>query len=122
MGETEQEYSMKCTDCGEELEWNSEEPCPTCGSVYKTGEVKIKLPPLGIGAKVSEISREERGNDINKPLLILVLIITFGSPFLGLFISGFVGVVIGLIISACTLYMGYKAITKTRDTDTHHYE
>ena len=122
MSEIEPGTSMRCADCGEELEWNSEEPCPNCGSIYKTVEMKIVLPPLVESAKISETSTEEKGRDINWPLLILALIITFCSPFLGLFVSWFDGVIIGLIIGACTFYMGYKAITKTKNRDNHHYE
>lgn len=113
---------MKCTDCGEELEFNSNDPCPNCGSIYKTGEVEVELPPLIASVKLSEVASEEKGRETNYPLFIFVLILTFGSCFLGFYISGFIGVIVGIIIGIITLYLGDKATTKTKNTERRIYE
>ena len=47
--------------------------------------------------------------------LTLVLVITFGSPFLGLFLGGLAGVFIGLVVSVIGLILGFRAVTKVRE-------
>jgi hypothetical protein len=50
------------------------------------------------------------------PLLLLVVVVaTLGSPFLGLLFPGWVGVWVGLAISVATFLVGLRAITRVRE-------
>jgi len=111
-----EERFTECADCGERLENNTKDPCPKCGSIKQNINTKIS-----VGAKasvgISEIETKQEGKEINYLIFVIVLILTFGPPFLGLYISGWIGVAIGIIIGIIVLYLGYKYITKTRDTE-----
>lgn len=48
-------------------------------------------------------------------MLPIVLGITVGSPFLGLVVAGWMGVVVGLIIGLGTFALGLRAVTKVRE-------
>jgi hypothetical protein len=47
--------------------------------------------------------------------LTLVIAITLGSPFLGLVLAGWAGVIIGLVVSVISLLLGFFAVTKVRE-------
>jgi hypothetical protein len=46
-----------------------------------------------------------------------VIVLTFGSPFLGLVLAGLAGVIVGLIVSGITLYLGFGAVTTVREIE-----
>lgn len=48
-------------------------------------------------------------------LLPIVMSITIGSPFLGLVLAGWVGVVAGLFIGLIAFFLGLRAVTKVRE-------
>ncbi|MCZ3366531.1 MULTISPECIES: hypothetical protein [Methanobacterium] len=75
-----------------------------------------------VGTKLGEVASEEKGRETNYPLLIFVLILTFGSSFLGLYITGYLGVIIGVIIGIVTFYLGDRATTKTKNTERRIYD
>jgi hypothetical protein len=53
-----------------------------------------------------------------RPLsLALVALLTGGSPFVGLFLFGWPGVLVGLIVSTAAFFLGLRAITKVRDIE-----
>lgn len=113
--------STKCSKCGEKLEDNNNEPCPKCGSIYTTTEVKIDVPPIGLSAKLNEIESIKRGRDVKYPWLVVTLILICGAPFLGLYVTGFVGVILGIVIGISASYTGYKSIKQTKETDRDRF-
>ena len=51
-----------------------------------------------------------------RPLLLLgVVVLTVGSPFLGLILGGWVGVIVGLVVSVVTFAGGLFAIGRVRE-------
>jgi len=48
-------------------------------------------------------------------LLLIVIGITIGSPFLGLVLAGWIGVVAGLVIGLIPFFLGLRAVTKVRE-------
>jgi hypothetical protein len=52
-------------------------------------------------------------------LLIPYLIITFTSPFLGLFVTGWIGVAVGEILALASLILGFYAITRAVKETVH---
>ena len=52
-------------------------------------------------------------------LLTTVVAVTLLSPFIGLVIAGWPGILIGLLISCATLIAGFFAITKVREITKH---
>lgn len=48
-------------------------------------------------------------------LLPIVIAITLASPFLGLIVAGWVGVIVGLAMSIMTFLLGLRAVTKVRE-------
>lgn len=51
-------------------------------------------------------------------LLFVVILVTLSSPFLGLFLAGWVGVCVGLVIGLVTFFVSLRAITRVREV-TH---
>lgn len=50
------------------------------------------------------------------PLLLgVVALLTLGSPFLGLVIAGWLGVLVGLVCGVASFVFGLKAITRVRE-------
>jgi uncharacterized oligopeptide transporter (OPT) family protein len=53
-----------------------------------------------------------------QPVLFpIVVVITIGSPFIGLFLAGWPGVFFGLVISIFSFLLGLKAVTKVIDRE-----
>jgi hypothetical protein len=50
-------------------------------------------------------------------LLALVIVLTFGSPFLGLVLAEWAGVIVGLVVSGITLYLGFRAVITVREIE-----
>lgn len=46
-------------------------------------------------------------------LLPLIVIIALASPFLGLVLNGWPGVVVGVVINLAALFAGFEAVVKT---------
>ena len=55
--------------------------------------------------------------ETRKLLLAFVLVLTLGSPFLGLIFAGWPGVFIGLVVSVATFLLGLRAITNVRSVE-----
>ena len=51
----------------------------------------------------------------HRVLLLLNIFIVIGSPFLGLVLAGWGGVVVGLIVGAITFFLGLRAVIKVRE-------
>jgi hypothetical protein len=53
--------------------------------------------------------------EYHRTFIVVLLIITVGSPFLGLLFAGWAGVFIGFIFSIFSLGVGFFAATKVRE-------
>jgi hypothetical protein len=79
--------------------------------------VTVKLTGQAIRATTGTLSwTKTREYWEKRPLpLIAVIVLTIGSPFLGLFLAGWAGVVVGLVISIAAFAGGIFAITRVRE-------
>lgn len=104
--------STKCSGCGELLPEGFTKPCPKCGDTRKTHDVSIQ-ETLTVTDSMSWQHIHEY-YERHPILLPIVICITLGSPFLGLFLAGLFGVIVGLVIGAITFFLGLRAVTKVR--------
>jgi hypothetical protein len=108
---------------------NEHTPTGTNVTVQLTGsKIRSATGQMGPGATVqltgSEIRTEigrlswvsVREYWEKRPLLLLfVLLVTLGSPFLGLVLAGWLGVAVGLIVSIVAFASGLFAVTRVRE-------
>lgn len=110
--------SVRCSGCGQSLAPDYIGPCPNCGDTRKTHDVSLHAVAharASLGWKhVHEYYEKHR------ILMPLVLIITIGSPFLGLVLAGWAGVFVGLIVGVVTFLLGLRAVTKIREIREGH--
>ncbi len=114
---TKMEQSLRCAECGTALSLDHKGQCPKCGSSKIMHDVHIHE---NVGTSVSETVTKTSIREYyerHPVLLPVVLLITFGSPFLGLFIAGGAGVVVGIAVGATAFFLGLKAVTKVREVD-----
>jgi hypothetical protein len=80
-------------------------------------DVTVKLTGHTIRAQAGVISwTKTREYWEKRPLpLIAVIVFTIGSPFLGLFLAGWIGVLVGLVVSIAAFAGGIFAITRVRE-------
>lgn len=90
-----------------------EGPCPICGRVDKRVHVLLATTANAGVSLAWEHSRKHW--EINRPWLILVIIISIASPFLGLMIAGIWGVVVSLLVTPLEFLVGLFAIGKVRE-------
>ena len=106
---------VECIHCGAALPDGQTTPCPECGkkgrkiSIVATEEINI----------AEHIAWEKRREFYEKkPLaLVAVIVITFGAPFLGLILIGWIGVLVGLLLGAVAYWIGPIAVTKVREIE-----
>jgi hypothetical protein len=58
--------------------------------------------------------------DSHRWLLALVVVVTIGSPFLGLVLASWAGVAVSLVIGVATFFVSLRAITRVREITTGH--
>ncbi len=108
--------TVKCADCGTVL--NLENPprtCPKCGSEAQVVELRATDPlPVSMREKVSLTTIREF-YEKNHAVLWAVIAITIISPFLGLVLIGWVGVIVGLILGVASFLLSPFAVTKVRE-------
>ena len=117
MGEVK-ERSAVCAHCGVEVAVEHSGPCPSCGSEGKL----VKLTLQDTIAVHSSLSRETRKKyyQKHKGALAAVIAIAILSPFLGLVLAGPFGVVIGLVLSGLSYFLGPRAVTKIIEITKGH--
>ncbi len=107
------EFHFQCTHCGEELPRDYIGDCPSCG---KTGRHITGL--VSDSRKFSDTAKIERTREtteINRNAHIGVILVSVASPFVGFFLGGWAGVVVGLLFSALCYSFGLRAVTKVRE-------
>ena len=108
-----QEIKVTCKWCGELLPLNHTGPCPKCGK--KGCNILIThRKTIVIKDSVEWESRREFFEE-NPKIKWIIVAITIGSPFLGLFLRGLIGIIIGLVISIVSYILGPYAIIKVRE-------
>jgi hypothetical protein len=119
-----EKITTKCR-CGYEFLVPNHDPCPKCGSTIR--DYKVELPLETVKASVSLTTQQERTAEkkiVNWPLKIILVIILFGAPFLGLLIADIPGAIIGFLIDLVAWYLEKYAekryIEKTIERDHYH--
>lgn len=102
-----------CARCGYSIgpDWQMGQPCPQCGNHIISAAVRGSV-------QISATARLQSVREFyekNTTALILSIIITVISSFLGLFIIGWIGVIVGLVLGAISFWVGLRAITKVRE-------
>lgn len=79
--------------------------------------VTVKLTGVQAHAKAGRLGwTQTREYYEKRPILLSVVIaVTLGSPFLGLFLAGWIGVIAGLMIGIIAFFAGFFAITRVRE-------
>jgi len=104
---------VTCQSCGAELPLDHSGPCPKCG---KIGRYIVAGISEGINIKESSIWERRREFIKKNPIFIaLSILITLGAPILGYFISGIIGIVLGIILGFGVSILGLFAIIKIRE-------
>jgi hypothetical protein len=105
--------SVKCSGCGYVLSTDHSGPCPHCGDTRKTHDLHIEETLHVTGSLRWRRVREY----YEKHLIVsaILIAITIGSPFLGLVLGGWDGVVVGLLIGVATLFISLRPIIKVRE-------
>jgi hypothetical protein len=104
-----------CSGCGRRLSANHTGPCPDCGDTRRTHH-KDFTAKLNFYASL-QLRRIREYYEKDPLLLVTVIIIAVGSPFLGLVLAGWAGVVAGLFVGLLGLILGFCAITKVREIE-----
>ena len=105
----------QCTHCGLPLPTTHTGPCPNCGESGKTVQ-------LGVASEfeiASSLSWEKQRESFKrKPwLMAFVWGVTIGSPFVGLLLGGFPGVIIGVVVGVGLLVLGRSAEINIREIE-----
>jgi hypothetical protein len=82
-------------------------------------DVTVKLIGQRIELKAGRLSWiKVREYWENRPWpFVLMVLLTLGSPFLGLFLAGWIGVFIGLTLGILATAVGFFAVTRVRETE-----
>ncbi len=103
----------KCAWCGTEIDPAYVGPCPNCGRSGKIASVGLSASLKVSGSLAWEHRREYLLT--NKKLLASVVCITILSPLLGLYVTGFLGLALGVASGLVTLVIGLFAVMKVRE-------
>src|SRR5215218_6227456 len=86
-------------------------PCPQCGETRRTYGVELKATARGVASMswvhVGERVREYR--ERHPVWFIINVVLALGSPFLGLWLVGWWGVVVGILGGLLSLWVGERA-------------
>jgi hypothetical protein len=107
-----------CSNCGRDL--GSEplgEPCPSCGDTRRTygvvqnatARVTASMSWVHIGERVREYQARHPG------WFAFNVVLALGTPFLGLWLVGWFGVIVGVLVGLLSLWVGERASTKVRE-------
>lgn len=88
-------------------------PCPRCGDIRKTRDVPLDAT-LSFKGLVQWQHVREYYEKHPVPLAV-VITLTVGSSLLGLVLTGWIGVAVGLLIGLIVFLIGPRAITKVRE-------
>lgn len=109
---------VRCADCGLEIpngDRAPREPCDNCGSTKRNISASIR-EPVQLSDNFGWETRKEF-YEKNSKILAIVILISIGSPLLGLFVAGVPGVLAGLAFSGVSYLLGPHAVTKVREIE-----
>ncbi len=107
------ESTAYCKNCNIELPVSRSGPCPECGGESKLIKVNM-IAKIRFSANLSWEKRREYWE--RKPKLLLIMIVlSVLAPFVGMFVFGFPGVLIGLFISVLLYVISPRAIVKVKE-------
>ena len=104
-----------CRSCGAELSPIHHKFCPRCGSSERALSINVS-ETISVKEALSFASRREF-YEKNPWVMLGVIGITAVSSLLGLLLSGWPGVVAGLILGAVSYFLGPHAVIKVREVN-----
>jgi hypothetical protein len=107
---TETVSEVRCIHCGYILSGDHTGPCPSCGKIGK--ELKVIGAGGAVGGGRASVETQRSFSERNRKAFIVIIVITVGSPFVGLLVSGIPGLLIGLVLSAISYFLGPNAVTE----------
>ncbi len=116
MGEVTQ--AATCAHCGKSIALKHSGPCPACGKEGKNIYVEIK-ESIEVHSSLQWETKKEYYKK-HKGAAVTVIAISVLSPFIGLFLAGPAGVIVGLGLSGIAYYFGPKAVTKIIEITKGH--
>ena len=103
-----------CSKCHHKLEVAHKGPCPNCGEENsKLWHKTLSTTSQGKASLGYVIKKEFWEKHIG--FITVVVLIVFGSPFLGLVLTGWCSVVVGLIFGTASFVLGFFMATKVRE-------
>jgi hypothetical protein len=100
--------TSKCQKCGYEFLHPIDDPCPKCGSKLKNHAItltaEIHVSPSGFTQQEKSTEEKTVYNTINA----IIIIITIISTAIGFFCDRWIGLFIGILVSAVSYYLGKK--------------
>ena len=120
---TEKMEKEECVKCGASVKVESDadkrKPCPECGSMGRKRDAVFneKLTIKQSGKTIHEGKRTK----ITYPLLIISIIIGVVGGFSGFLAVGEMGVVIGIVLSLVSLYVGKDSFINEKFRNTERF-
>jgi len=105
--------TITCKWCGSSLSSTHTGPCPKCGKEGNHAKLEAEEKIEVKDSKKWEGRREFY--EKNPKISFIIVLITFGSPLLGFFFFGLVGVIIGLFFAGLAYWLGPRTVTKVRE-------
>lgn len=105
-----QNITAKCKWCGNPLPASYIGPCPKCGKKGKNISAVFNETISLSDSFNWELKRQYFEG--HPKVKLIVFVITFGAPFLGLIFSRVVGVTVGLVFAIISYIFGPYAVTK----------
>lgn len=107
--------TVVCRWCNIDLSDDHKGPCPQCGKIGRKFAITFKE---NISIKDSFAWKSQREFfEENTKIKWIIITITTCTPFIGFFVLGTVGLILGSILSIITYYLGPHAITKVREIE-----
>jgi hypothetical protein len=113
------ETTLTCTKCDlvrTPQEQTASPACPRCGSYDTSITTQDHATALE-----QQVDIEKSYFQKNWPVLLVIVALTLGSPFLGLIVSGWPGVATGEALGIITTIVGFYAGTLVHERDRHHF-
>ena len=105
----------KCGHCGSVLPFDHKGACPNCGESGKVINLKAFSTALSIKGTNVRLSLIKEYYEKHPRVLVLGILITLGISLVGFLLSGYLGLVVGCVLSLAYFLGG-------RPFRTHHKE
>lgn len=105
---------ISCKHCGYVRTDKITGPCPNCGKTGRLIKASIENDGITMSGSLGWKHTKEY-YEKHRTSQIIVILIAVMSPFIGLFLAGFHGIILGGLLSILSYFFGAKAITKVRE-------